>query len=56
MKYFPLLWSGLWRKRTRTMFTLLSVVAAFIYFYPIYTGETIPYTSWLSRMWLQSWI
>src|SRR5262245_27165320 len=30
MKYFPLLWSGLWRKRTRTLFTLLSVVAAFL--------------------------
>ena len=30
MKYFPLLWAGLWRKRTRTTFTLLSVVAAFL--------------------------
>jgi len=30
MKYFPLLWAGLWRKRTRTIFTLLSVVAAFL--------------------------
>lgn len=35
---------------------VLSVVVAFVYFYPIYTGETIPYSSWLSRMWLQSWI
>jgi putative ABC transport system permease protein len=30
MKYFPLLWAGLWRKRTRTIFTILSVVAAFL--------------------------
>jgi len=30
MKYFPLLWAGLWRKRTRTIFTLLSVIAAFL--------------------------
>jgi putative ABC transport system permease protein len=30
MKYFPLLWAGLWRKRTRTTFTILSVIAAFL--------------------------
>jgi putative ABC transport system permease protein len=29
MKYFRLIWSGLWRKRTRTIFTLLSIVMAF---------------------------
>jgi len=28
----------------------------FIYFFPLYTGMTIPYTSWQSRMWLDSWI
>ena len=32
MKYFPLLWAGLWRKRTRTILTLLSVVIAFLLF------------------------
>ena len=32
MKYFPLIWAGLWRKRTRTTFTLLSVVVAFMLF------------------------
>jgi hypothetical protein len=26
------------------------------YFFPLYTGMTIPYTSWPSRMWLDSWI
>jgi putative ABC transport system permease protein len=30
MKYFPLLWAGLWRKRLRTTFTLLSVMIAFL--------------------------
>ncbi len=32
MKYFPLIWAGIWRKRTRTVFTLLSVVVAFLLF------------------------
>ena len=30
MKYFPLVWAGIWRKRTRTIFTLLSIVVAFL--------------------------
>jgi len=28
----------------------------FIYFLPIFTGLEIPYSSWLNRMWLPSWI
>jgi putative ABC transport system permease protein len=32
VKYFPLLWAGLWRKKTRTILTLLSVVIAFLLF------------------------
>lgn len=32
MKYLPLIWSGLWRKPVRTIFTLLSVAAAFALF------------------------
>ena len=32
MKYFPLVWAGLWRKQTRTVFTLLSIVVAFLLF------------------------
>jgi putative ABC transport system permease protein len=32
MKYFPLLWSGLWRKKTRTWLTLASIVVAFLLF------------------------
>lgn len=32
MKFLPLLWSGLWRKRARTVFTLLSIVVAFVLF------------------------
>lgn len=32
MKYFPLVWAGLWRKRARTIFTMLSIVVAFLLF------------------------
>ncbi len=32
MKYWVLLWAGLWRKKTRTVLTLLSVAAAFTLF------------------------
>ncbi len=32
MKYFPLICAGLWRKRTRTIFTLLSIITAFLLF------------------------
>jgi putative ABC transport system permease protein len=32
MKYLPLVWAGLWRKPARTMFTILSVMVAFILF------------------------
>ncbi|MTJ80067.1 MAG: FtsX-like permease family protein [Telmatospirillum sp.] len=32
MKYIPLVWSGLWRKRTRTILTFASIVVAFLLF------------------------
>ena len=32
MKYLPLLWSGLWRKPTRTVLTVLSIAVAFLLF------------------------
>jgi putative ABC transport system permease protein len=40
MKYFPLLWATLWRKKTRTIFTLLSIVIAFLLFGML---ETVDY-------------
>ena len=30
MKYLPLIWASLWRKKTRTIFTLLSILIAFL--------------------------
>lgn len=32
MKYFPLVWAGLTRKKLRTLFTLLSIIVAFLLF------------------------
>jgi putative ABC transport system permease protein len=32
MKYFMLIWAGLWRKRARTTLTMLSVIVAFLLF------------------------
>ncbi len=32
MKFLPLIWAGLWRKRLRTIFTLASIVVAFVLF------------------------
>lgn len=32
MKYLPLIWAGLWRKKARTVFTMLSILVAFLLF------------------------
>ncbi|MDB6097504.1 MAG: putative transport system permease protein [Gammaproteobacteria bacterium] len=32
MKYFMLIWAGLWRKKARTVLTMLSIVVAFLLF------------------------
>ena len=32
MRFFPLVWSNLWRKKARTVFTLLSIMIAFLLF------------------------
>ena len=40
MKYFPLVWATLWRKKTRTLFTFLSVIVAFLLFGVL---ETVDY-------------
>jgi putative ABC transport system permease protein len=40
MKYLPLLWRNLWRKKVRTIFTLLSVFVAFLLFGLLMTIRT----------------
>jgi dolichyl-phosphate-mannose-protein mannosyltransferase len=38
------------------VFFILTIAINFIYFLPIYIGIEIPYSHWLNRMWLPSWI
>jgi putative ABC transport system permease protein len=40
MKFLPLLWSNLWRKKIRTVFTLLSIFVAFLLFGLLMTIRT----------------
>ncbi len=40
MKFFPLLWRSLWRKKIRTIFTLLSIFVAFLLFGLLMTVRT----------------
>lgn len=35
---------------------VLLIVWNFIYFFPIYTGRTIPYSGWQARMWFDTWV
>jgi dolichyl-phosphate-mannose--protein O-mannosyl transferase len=35
---------------------VVGAVALFVYFYPIYSGQTIQYSDWSNHMWLPSWI
>ncbi|WP_033219081.1 dolichyl-phosphate-mannose--protein mannosyltransferase [Kitasatospora phosalacinea] len=35
---------------------VVAVMWNFLYFYPIYTGQTIPMDEWRARMWLDTWI
>ncbi|MFJ1969667.1 dolichyl-phosphate-mannose--protein mannosyltransferase [Streptomyces sp. NPDC087903] len=35
---------------------VLLIAWNFIYFFPLYTGQTIPYSSWTGRMWLDTWV
>ncbi|SDQ66491.1 dolichyl-phosphate-mannose--protein mannosyltransferase [Quadrisphaera sp. DSM 44207] len=35
---------------------VIGAVVAAAYFWPVWTGEVIPYAQWRARMWLPSWI
>jgi dolichyl-phosphate-mannose--protein O-mannosyl transferase len=35
---------------------VMLVALNFAYFYPIYTGQVIPYEAWQARMWVSSWV
>lgn len=35
---------------------VLLIAWNFVYFFPIYSGQTMPYADWHARMWLDTWI
>ncbi|MEE1755863.1 dolichyl-phosphate-mannose--protein mannosyltransferase [Streptomyces sp. SP18CS02] len=35
---------------------VLLIIWNFIYFWPLYTGQSIPMDSWRNRMWLDTWV
>ena len=35
---------------------VMAVIAAAWWFYPVWTGELLPYNEWQQRMWLPSWV
>ena len=45
-----------WAGRAIAGSAFAAVLASFIYFYPELAGLRIPYDSWHSRLWLDSWI
>lgn len=47
-------WARRWR-RVSVVFLLLVVVLA-VFFWPVWTAQTIPYEHWRWRMWFTSWI
>ena len=47
-------WARRWR-RVSLVFLLL-VVALAVFFWPVWTAQTIPYEHWRWRMWFTSWI
>src|SRR5262245_30783488 len=44
MKYFPLVWAALWRRKPRTILTMLSIVVAFL-LYGLLQGVLAAFTS-----------
>ncbi|WP_331764743.1 hypothetical protein [Streptomyces anthocyanicus] len=35
---------------------VLLIAWNFVYFFPVYTAQTVPYPGWHARMWLDTWI
>ncbi|MCI4012438.1 phospholipid carrier-dependent glycosyltransferase [Brevibacterium sp. ZH18] len=46
---------GLFGRRMAVAFILVAAIMAFAYFWPIYTGEVIPFEAWNNRMWNVTW-
>ena len=47
--------AALFARRLSVGLALVAAVMAFAYFWPIYTGEVIPFSAWNNRMWNITW-
>src|SRR5699024_1821671 len=47
--------AALFARRMSVGIILAAAVLAFAYFWPIYTGEVIPFSDWNNRMWNITW-
>ena len=47
--------AALFARRLSVGLVLVAAVMAFAYFWPIYTGEVIPFSAWNNRMWNITW-
>lgn len=50
----PIPWS-LFGRRMAVGLILVAAIMAFAYFWPVYTGEVIPFEAWNNRMWNVTW-
>ncbi|MGO3066009.1 MAG: phospholipid carrier-dependent glycosyltransferase, partial [Brevibacterium linens] len=47
--------AALFARRLSVGLFLVAAILAFAYFWPIYTGEVIPFSAWNNRMWNITW-
>ena len=47
--------AALFARRMSVGLVLVAAILAFAYFWPIYTGEVIPFSAWNDRMWNITW-
>ncbi|PCC50449.1 hypothetical protein CIK62_08065 [Brevibacterium aurantiacum] len=47
--------AALFARRLSVGLVLVAAILAFAYFWPIYTGEVIPFSAWNNRMWNITW-
>jgi len=44
------------RNRKALLYLLLVIALCFLYFLPVFIGQILTYSAWVSRMWFPSWI
>ncbi|MCU4299146.1 hypothetical protein D3I60_19060 [Brevibacterium permense] len=54
-QWFARISAALFARRISVGLILVAAILAFAYFWPIYTGEVIPFSAWNNRMWNITW-